>query len=330
MSLITRCPSCQTLFRVVPDQLRISEGWVRCGQCNEIFDASLHLLPSALKETLPATGMESLAPEPQATDSLEPVTQSNPVQPDSESLDRWVQSPVEPQPWVPAFDDQSLPMGETPSAPVNSEDLQIEATYSDPLQSTLESSNKNEPEESEFEGHQETNESSFLRRHPADSLWRLPLIRMSLMLLILLLVLGLSGQIVFHERDRILAAQPRLRPWLLALCQPSNCTLSPLRQIESITIDSSSFVKIEPNAYRLSVTLKNAGNVPLAMPAIELTLTDSQDQPVVRRVLLDSELDAKSNTLAAGLEWATSLVLALKAPGLSNQITGYRLLAFYP
>jgi predicted Zn finger-like uncharacterized protein len=34
MSLITRCPACGTMFKVVPDQLRISEGWVRCGQCS--------------------------------------------------------------------------------------------------------------------------------------------------------------------------------------------------------------------------------------------------------------------------------------------------------
>ena len=39
MSLITRCPACGTSFRVVPDQLRISQGWVRCGQCAEVFDA---------------------------------------------------------------------------------------------------------------------------------------------------------------------------------------------------------------------------------------------------------------------------------------------------
>ncbi|GAB3492980.1 hypothetical protein GCM10027399_12290 [Curvibacter fontanus] len=43
MSLITRCPACRTMFKVVPDQLRISEGWVRCGKCEEIFDASAHM-----------------------------------------------------------------------------------------------------------------------------------------------------------------------------------------------------------------------------------------------------------------------------------------------
>jgi len=44
MSQITRCPSCQTHFKVVADQLRISQGWVRCGQCQEVFDASDALL----------------------------------------------------------------------------------------------------------------------------------------------------------------------------------------------------------------------------------------------------------------------------------------------
>ena len=32
------------MFKVVPDQLRISEGWVRCGQCGEIFNASQNLV----------------------------------------------------------------------------------------------------------------------------------------------------------------------------------------------------------------------------------------------------------------------------------------------
>ena len=43
MSLITQCPACGTLFKVVADQLKISQGWVRCGQCHEVFDANAQL-----------------------------------------------------------------------------------------------------------------------------------------------------------------------------------------------------------------------------------------------------------------------------------------------
>ena len=45
MALVTRCPKCSTMFRVVPDQLRVSAGWVRCGHCHEVFDAAQHMLP---------------------------------------------------------------------------------------------------------------------------------------------------------------------------------------------------------------------------------------------------------------------------------------------
>jgi predicted Zn finger-like uncharacterized protein len=38
-SLATACPSCSTVFRVVQDQLKVSQGWVRCGRCHEVFNA---------------------------------------------------------------------------------------------------------------------------------------------------------------------------------------------------------------------------------------------------------------------------------------------------
>ena len=38
-SLATRCTACGTVFRIVEDQLRVSDGWVRCGRCTEVFDA---------------------------------------------------------------------------------------------------------------------------------------------------------------------------------------------------------------------------------------------------------------------------------------------------
>ena len=38
MSLVTRCPRCRTLFRVMPVQLQAHAGQVRCGRCMEVFD----------------------------------------------------------------------------------------------------------------------------------------------------------------------------------------------------------------------------------------------------------------------------------------------------
>ena len=38
MAMTTRCPQCGTAFKVVPDQLRVRNGLVRCGACDTVFD----------------------------------------------------------------------------------------------------------------------------------------------------------------------------------------------------------------------------------------------------------------------------------------------------
>ncbi|MCD0504671.1 MJ0042-type zinc finger domain-containing protein, partial [Bordetella petrii] len=38
MAMTTRCPHCGTAFKVVPDQLRVRNGLVRCGTCGTVFD----------------------------------------------------------------------------------------------------------------------------------------------------------------------------------------------------------------------------------------------------------------------------------------------------
>ena len=50
------CPACGTVFRVVQDQLRVSQGWVRCGRCAEAFNAMETMVDwpaTQLAESLP-------------------------------------------------------------------------------------------------------------------------------------------------------------------------------------------------------------------------------------------------------------------------------------
>jgi predicted Zn finger-like uncharacterized protein len=39
MSMMTRCPTCGTAFRVTEQQLAVRDGQVRCGRCDTLFDA---------------------------------------------------------------------------------------------------------------------------------------------------------------------------------------------------------------------------------------------------------------------------------------------------
>ena len=48
--ILARCPECSTTFRVLPEQLRVRQGRVRCGQCNHAFNA----LETLVEEGTPA------------------------------------------------------------------------------------------------------------------------------------------------------------------------------------------------------------------------------------------------------------------------------------
>ncbi len=52
MVLATRCPHCETVFRVQDAQLARTRGRVRCGQCNEVFDALQNLLDPSAASTI--------------------------------------------------------------------------------------------------------------------------------------------------------------------------------------------------------------------------------------------------------------------------------------
>ena len=148
---------------------------------------------------------------------------------------------------------------------------------------------------------------------------------MAAVVALLLGLLALQGTL--HERDRIAAFEPGARAWLEKLCEAFQCTLAPLRQISDVVIDSSSFNKGRGDSYQLAFVIKNRATVPLAMPAMELTLTDAQDQPVVRRVLLPQEMAAPAELPASG-EWTSSVAVVVTTGGA--RVAGYRLLAFYP
>jgi len=167
----------------------------------------------------------------------------------------------------------------------------------------------------------------------APGFWQRKGVRLLLVVLAVLAVLLLIVQIVRHERDGIAARQPGLRPALAALCQYTGCELSALRQIGDIMIEGAAFAREKSggNDYRLSFTLRNAATVPLAMPAVELSLLDTQERAVVRRVLMPADYGAPS-VLAARADRAASLPLTLSPTEAAAlpPIAGYRVEAFYP
>ncbi|MEY4268700.1 MAG: hypothetical protein RIS90_3235 [Pseudomonadota bacterium] len=172
-------------------------------------------------------------------------------------------------------------------------------------------------------------ELSFVRPVRTEAVEEQPVLLAALASLAFTLLLVLLLQIVLHERNTLAAAQPGLTTLLSRLCQPLNCTVSPVQKIEAVVIDSSSFSRVQDVNFRLAVVLKNTAPVAVAAPAIELTLTDAQDQTLLRRVILPDELQGTADALAPEVEWSAA-VNAVLSPEIATAVAGYRMVAFYP
>ena len=409
------------MFKVVTDQLKVSQGWVRCGQCAEVFDASKYLLPREASTAEPTP----FAPEPAAdVDDSSPSEAVSPAAPDSIAVtgdanqnlkaadptdaadaseavgpkaerawpfSRWgsgrraqadtmpaalrdaVDSTADfdPAGWKEALQKRQLQEDGAASAflafgqgksltspPSDFAGLAEEAPMADEPPRRPDLVRKATVSDVEFEEDldalqepivEAAKEVSFVRDAERKDFWRRPLVRGMLTGFSLVLAFLLGLQWVLQQKDSLAASEPRLGSALQALCGALGCEVQPLRRVESLVIDSSTFNKVAADAYRLSFVLKNTGSMPLEMPALELTLTDTQDQAVVRRVLLPAQFGVDSGVLGARAEVTGVVSLRVSGDGgrpntaasanasvsppsaaSSLRVAGYRVLAFYP
>jgi len=79
MTLVTTCPHCTTRFKVVPDQLKLRSGLVRCGVCQQVFSGVEHLDPEPAVTASPE--VTPPAPEPTPEPPPEPPLEPPPEPP---------------------------------------------------------------------------------------------------------------------------------------------------------------------------------------------------------------------------------------------------------
>jgi predicted Zn finger-like uncharacterized protein len=387
MSFTTRCPACGTTFRIVPDQLKISDGWVRCGHCADVFDATLFLegevapvVPAApavtpvnpsMPETPVAGAVSDTASAPVPPEVIiapEPMPAPAPEQEVEDSDGDWllhptpslpVQAPVGadlvrvpgPAPKPASVDDafvdelrrfaQASPLDkperhpavESPPGPliVHGEKA-APADFADPVTTAdgydLPVSPEVLPEAPNDEPLLPV-EPGFVRQARRRAFWRSRGVRVAMVVVSLLLGLVLLAQVAVHERDSLAARFPAATPLLTALCLPTDCQIGPVRQIESVVIDSSNLVRRLGSFYSFDFVLKNSARTPVAVPALELSLTDTREAVIARRVFLPDELPGAPQLLPAQGSLSLSLRLSIAEQGVSS-MSGYRALVFYP
>lgn len=171
-------------------------------------------------------------------------------------------------------------------------------------------------------------EPGFVRQARRKAFWRRPAVRVALVLGSVLGVGALAGQVMWGQRDAMAVQHPSLAPALKALCSMAGCELQPRRQIADVVIGSSGFRQLPRNGqYQWSLSLENRSEFPVAMPAVELTLTDAQDKLLLRRVIRLDQFGAPAQIEGHG-EW--SVTAPVEVQGLESAVAGYRALVFYP
>jgi len=146
------------------------------------------------------------------------------------------------------------------------------------------------------------------------------------------LVLGLLLQAVFHFRDSLAAHLPATKPLLTRACALAGCAVRPLRDAAALSIEASD-LQADP-AHRglliLTATIRNRAPYAIGYPYLELTLTDAQDQVVVRRALAPADYASGTANTAAGIAGNAEVPVKLFIDASATSQAGYRLYLFFP
>jgi predicted Zn finger-like uncharacterized protein len=306
MSMATRCVACGTIFRVVQDQLKVSEGWVRCGRCDEVFNALEGLFD--LERESPPPWQPGGRQAPQSDAHLE-----------HEAADLDEDDRIASRFFRPEQDD----VAQTPAEAVAERDRVdfADARFED--DPDAESAPKSGPRTKAKPVAPE-----FLRAAEREARWRSPRARLMLSLAggLLLVVLGL--QVGHHFRDLLAARWPQTLPLFARWCVLADCRIEAPRRIEDITVESTSLTHAAAgtDTFRLSVTLRNRGSLKLTLPWVELSLTDGTGELIARRALNPIDFRAANTVMQPGTETALQALLSTGTP----RVAGYTVEVFYP
>ena len=142
------------------------------------------------------------------------------------------------------------------------------------------------------------------------------------------LALLLGCQMLLHQRHQIRGINPELGPVLSSLCETLSCELHWPMQPDKVSMESGSFKHLGGNDYAFEGVIKNQSDLLMSAPALELSLTDEIDMPVIRKVITPDDMGLTSplrDHRTQSFEVRFSL-----DPQASSKINGYRAFLFYP
>jgi predicted Zn finger-like uncharacterized protein len=343
MALMTACPACNTRFKVVPDQLRLHHGLVRCGACDHVFDAN-NRLESLTKRAeavnhSPTNDQLDRGLELQHGWANKPAVQAlsqNEETKNAANEDGWTQ-------FIPSQtaskDNQSRSKHgqDTSSLDGLAIDLQAVSERVSPINQNNKQSSH--PQASERRKQRQFKKPTTKLLQPTAMILDIDkankfgergiykLNNTSFILLITCFFAGLAiiVQMLIAARWVIADKFPIFKPLLITLCVPAECDIEPAAWLSPLTLDALSLSKSAPSVqlgaemllHRMQATVRNGSQLQIKTPDIELTLSNAQGDVIARKTLKAQQLGS-NQTLLPNSDWLIDSTLMI-----NQQTVGY-------
>jgi predicted Zn finger-like uncharacterized protein len=264
MALATTCPQCKTSFKVVPDQLKLRRGLVRCGMCQHVFSGIDYI-----SQVLPAATTSKNASIPKSTPASADTDTDN-----EENLNTAFFIPDT------VLAPTTQMMTEAFESRVNRESTALLRSGA-PKSALFDQSDEQELSAVNFFSGDEQRKGmkGFANRNELF----LAVAGIALVSLLLL-------QLLVGARHSMAAHFPSLSPAIEAISSLAGLKVETPRALDRLTIESFEFqASNTPDIYSLSAILRNGASHVVHWPAIELSLTDTAGSVLLRKVLLPGE-----------------------------------------
>jgi len=332
MSLVTRCPKCNSNFVVKLEQLQAHDGLVRCGACTHIFDGF-----ATLQSQLPTLTQRPVADARQAqTFAAQTLTAAPPLT-----------GSLAPAPTVLRHRAERTEPRAFSESDAYAERAEPESPK--PMQHFSFSAQSAEQEQEQEQVRADTmivGESrlrgdgpSVGRTQPEFLVDEIDTPRLKMLLWSLGSFIALAllvVQLMYVFRNDLASLVPASRPALESLCAKLRCEVSLRRHLERISVSVITFERqsaagqdAKSVEMSLKFSLRNRFNQPQPWPYLSLELTDASSTVVLRKRLSPNEYLPPAlvdKPFAASQE--VSLMLPVAVTGL--QINGYSLKPFFP
>ncbi len=321
--MLTRCPDCATHFRVTAEQLKLRAGRVRCGECQNIFNALDTLIeePAAVFTPPPAAPVPVRNELPTEEFAVAPApTFGNAEMPDAVPglAD---QPPIEKPAELPEEDGDSPcidPGPEAPHASIDAENPAADPAAENKPVGTMETQDFPVTEPEPWE-------DDFVAPLPPPRRW--PWIVGGFLAMV---ALGLQALLMF--RVEIAVLWPESRQLLVAACETLGCEVALPAKVALVGIEASD---LHPDAAQkgrltLTATLKNRAPFVQQFPHLELSLTDTTDKAIVRKVLAPADYLPRTAAVDKGMTPNADLAVSITLDAGDLPASGYRLYIFYP